>query len=241
MNPSNKSPYSSDSSAQDGDLPPPPAKHRVFVTGANGYLGSRLVPHLLGRGHRVSALVRPGREGALPEACRVVTGNALDASSFQDRMGDADTFVHLVGVAHPSPAKAAAFNSVDLASLRAAVAAAAHAGVAHFVYVCVAQPAPAMHAYVAARAEGEKHLRESGIAATILRPWYVLGPGHRWPLALLPFYWIAESLSPTAESARRLGLVTIEQMLSALVSAVEHPAQGSCIMDVPAIRKAAAI
>lgn len=211
--------------------------HSVFVTGANGYLGRRLVPALLARGHRVTALVRSGRESVLPAGCRVLTGDALDPASFQDGLGAADTLVHLVGVAHPSPAKAAAFREVDLASLRAAVAAARHAGVKHFVYLSVAQPAPLMHAYLAARAEGEALLRASGIPSTILRPWYVLGPGHRWPLALLPFYWLAELLPATRQTAQRLGLVSIEQMLSALVAAVEDPPAERRILDVPAIRR----
>lgn len=211
--------------------------HSVFVTGANGYLGRRLVPALLARGHRVTALVRPGRESVLPADCRVLTGDALDPASFQDGLGDADTLVHLVGVAHPSPAKAAAFRQVDLASLRAAVAAARHAGVKHFVYLSVAQPAPLMHAYLAARAEGEALLSVSGIACTILRPWYVLGPGHRWPLALLPLYWLAERLPATRETAQRLGLVSIDQMLSALVAAVDNPPAERRILDVPAIRR----
>lgn len=208
----------------------------VFVTGANGYLGSRLVPALLERGHRVTALVRPGRESTLPPGCRVVTGNALDPDSIQERIGDADTLIHLVGVPHPSPAKTADFRNVDLASLRAAVMAAGHAKVKHFIYLSVAQPAPVMHAYVAVRAEGEAVLGASGIATTILRPWYVLGPGHRWPLVLLPFYWLAEQLPVTREAARRLGLVTIEQMVAAMVAAVESPAEDVHIMDVQAIR-----
>jgi uncharacterized protein YbjT (DUF2867 family) len=110
-----------------------------------------------------------------------VTGNALDAASYRDAVAGCDTLVHLVGVAHPSPAKAAEFRSVDLVSARQAVAAACHAGIRHFVYVGVARPAPVMHAYIAARTEAEDAVRASGIAATVLRPWYVLGPGHRWP------------------------------------------------------------
>jgi len=75
---------------------------------------------------------------------------------------------------------------VDLASIKAAVAAAVRAGVHHFIYVSVAHPAPVMHAYIAAREGGEALVRSSGIRATILRPWYILGPGHRWPYLLLP-------------------------------------------------------
>jgi uncharacterized protein YbjT (DUF2867 family) len=169
----------------------------------------------------------------------VLTGDALDPASFQGKLDGADTLVHLVGVAHPSPAKAAAFREVDLASLRAAATAARHAAVKHFVYLSVAQPAPLMHAYLAARADGEALLGASGIASTILRPWYVLGPGHRWPLALLPLYWLAERLPATHETAQRLGLVSIDQMVSALVAAIEDPPAERRILDVPAIRRLA--
>jgi hypothetical protein len=57
-------------------------------------------------------------------------------------------------------------------------------------------------------------------------------------LLLQPAYWIAERLTPTRETARRLGLVTLEQMLAALVCAVELPATDMRVMDVQAIRQA---
>jgi uncharacterized protein YbjT (DUF2867 family) len=80
-----------------------------------------------------------------------------------------------------------------------------------------------MHAYVAARAQAEALSRQSGVPATVLRPWYVLGPGHRWPLLLAPAYWIAERPGPTRELPWRLGLVSIGQMVKALTQAVESP------------------
>ncbi len=146
--------------------------------------------------------------------------------------------MHLVGVAHPSPAKAAAFCDVDLASLRAALAAAVHTGIRHFVYLSVAQPAPVMQAYVAARAAGEALLQASGLTVTILRPWYVLGPGHRWPVLLLPLYRLAALLPGTRAGARRLGLVTLDQLCNALISAIEHPPSGVRILEVPDIMAA---
>jgi len=207
----------------------------VFVSGGTGYVGSRLIPRLLERGHSVRALARRGSESKLP-ACEIVFGDALRAETFSHLVPPCDTFVQLVGVAHPSPAKAAQFRSIDLASARAGGEAAAAAKVAHFVYVSVAQPAPAMKEYVAARAEAEAFLTGLNLNATFLRPWYVLGPGHRWPYVLLPGYWLLEKLPPTREGARRLGLVTLAQMVSALVRAVEDPARGIRIVDVPGIR-----
>ena len=78
----------------------------------------------------------------------------------------------------------AEFQAVDLPSIQAAVAAAVAADVRHFVYVSVAHPAPMMHDYIAVRTEGEELVREHGLNATILRPWYILGQGHWWPYAL---------------------------------------------------------
>jgi uncharacterized protein YbjT (DUF2867 family) len=208
----------------------------VFVTGGTGFMGRSLIMELVPRGYAVKALVRHGSEHKLPQGCQVVHGDALDKASFTSRIPPAETFVQLVGVTHPNPSKKEEFRAVDLASARAAIEAARQAGVTHFVYVSVAQPAPVMKFYVAVRAEVEKMIRESGLNATILRPWYVLGPGRRWPLFLKPIYWLMEQIPATRESARRLGLVTKDQMIGALAYAVENPAQGVRILGVPEIR-----
>ena len=209
------------------------------MTGGTGYMGGGLIPLLLGRGHEVRALVRKGSETKLPHGATCVTGDALKMDSYTEAVQDADTFVHLIGVPHPSPAKAAQFRAIDLVSARVAVKAAHAAGVRHFIYLSVAHPAPMMKAYIAVRSECEALIRATGMNATFLRPWYVLGPGHWWPVALVPFYRLCEWLPATGEGAQRLGLVTLRQMLNALVQAVENPPEGGArILDVPAIRKA---
>ena len=208
----------------------------VFVTGGTGFMGRNLIVELLHRKCTVRALVRHGSEHKLPHGCEAVQGDAFDKASFAAQISPADTFVQLVGVTHPNPSKKDEFRAVDLRSARAAIEAAREAGVAHFVYVSVAQPAPVMKFYLAVRAEIEQLIRESGLNATILRPWYVLGPGRRWPSLLKPMYWLMERIPATRESAQRLGLVTLEQMVSALVRSVEHPAQGVRVLGVPEIR-----
>jgi len=210
---------------------------KVFITGGTGYMGSRLIPLLLERGHEVKAVVRRGSETRLPGGAIPVMADPLRMDSYTEQIGGADTFVHLIGVAHPSPAKAKEFREIDLVSAQVAVKAARDAGIGHFVYLSVAQPAKMMQAFIAVRSEGERMIRESGMPATFVRPWYVLGPGHRWAYALLPFYWICERLPATRESARRLGLVTISQMLETLVWAIENPPDGIRIVDVPRIRQ----
>lgn len=212
---------------------------KVFITGGTGYMGSRLIPLLVERGHEIKALVRQGSERKLPAGTTPVLADPLRMDSYTEQVRGADTFVHLIGVPHPSPAKAKEFREIDLVSAQVAIRAARDAEIGHFIYLSVAQPAKMMQAFIAVRSEGERMIRESGLPATFVRPWYVLGPGHRWAYVLLPFYWICERLPATSESARRLGLVTIAQMLDTLVWAVENPAEDVRILDVPKIREPA--
>ena len=212
----------------------------VCITGATGYLGVALSGALSARGHAVRALVRPGGAARVRPGTEVQELDLFDVDALASALGAGDTVVHLIGTPHPNPSKAAKFQRVDLGSARICAAAASRARVAHAVYMSVAQPAPMMQAYVAARAAAEAAFTGAGLTATFLRPWYVLGPGHRWPYLLTPFYAVAGWLPWTRESARRLGLVTLAQMTRALVAAVEDPPPaGRCrVVDVPAIRAA---
>ena len=219
-------------------LPRSSDSRRVFITGGTGYLGSSLIPILLERGHRVRALVRPNSKGKVTAGCEVVSGDPLDANSYRNLIRPADTFIHLVGVPHPSPSKSEQFRIVDLVSAREAINVAAELGMQHFIYLSVAHPAPMLKSYIAVRAQCEQMIHQKHLNSTILRPWYVLGPGHRWPYALLPLYKLMEWFPFTRSGAQRLGLVTLEQMILALVEAVETPALGVRIMEVPEIRAA---
>ena len=214
-----------------------PESRSVFITGGTGYIGTPLIQKLSERGHQVRALVRSGSESKLPANCaEPVFGNALDPPTYADRVPSAHTFVQLVGVSHPSPAKAAQFQATDRVAALGAIDAAHNAGIQHFIYLSVAHPAPMMKSYIAVRAECEAALQKSGMNATIVRPWYVLGPGHRWPYVLLPMYWICERIRSTRDGARRIGLVTLDQMVRLLVSGIENPSVGARFIEVPKIR-----
>jgi hypothetical protein len=57
---------------------------------------------------------------------------------------------------------------------------------------------------------------------------------------LIPFYALASVVPGWRDTARRLGMVTLGQMVAALVSAVEHPPRAGQIriVDVTGIRAA---
>ena len=186
------------------------------------------------------ALVREGSVSRLPRGATAVIGDALSTASVVATLPPSDIVIHLVGTPHPNPFKGRQFQEIDLASIRAMVIAAKKAAVSHLVYLSVAHPAPVMKRYLAVRMLGESMIREAGITATFVRPWYVLGPGRSWPKLALPFYRIAAAIPLTRPMAERLGLVTVEEMVRALVHAVEEPpvAGKQRVVDVPKIRAA---
>jgi uncharacterized protein YbjT (DUF2867 family) len=211
---------------------------RVLVAGGTGYLGRAVVPVLVAAGHRVTLMVR--RAGvAPPSGCEVVVADPLRATSYRQR--EVDTLLLLVGTRRPAPWKGAQFEAVDFTAGAAAAAALRERPARHVVYLSVAHPAPAMRAYWRVRARVEALLAATAVPATFLRPWYVLGPGHRWAYALAPLSALCERLPATRATARRLGLVTLREMVGALRRAVdEAPTTGVRILAVPDLRRAAA-
>lgn len=208
----------------------------IFITGGTGYMGTRLIKALQNRDYYIRALVRKGSENKLPEGCEMITGNALEASSYQDKIEPSSTFVHLVGVAHPSPSKKEQFKKIDLVSIQEAVKAAVYANVAHFIYLSVSMYATKiMKDFQQVRAEGERLLLQTCLKTSFIRPWYVLGPGHWWPVLLKPFFFIAKHAGKK-EAVKNLDTVSLQQMIHTLLYAIKNPPEKNAVYDVPKIK-----
>lgn len=210
----------------------------VFITGGTGYMGKRLIKKLVARGCDVTALVRKGSEGKLPKGVRAIIADPFDANTFQQWIPKGAVYLQLLGVPHPSPRKAQLFRQIDLRSVTASADAAIAAKVSHFVYVSVAMTeTKLMKDFQDVRREGEGYLLTKGFPCTFIRPWYVLGPGHWWPVFLLPAYGIAKLVPAWKEKAKAFGLVTIGQMIQTLADVAEAPPQRVRIIEIPQIGK----
>ncbi|OGO56892.1 MAG: hypothetical protein A2Z32_08530 [Chloroflexi bacterium RBG_16_69_14] len=158
----------------------------ILVTGASGFVGSHLVPALLGTGHRVAALVRTPTAGEtvlgrLPEAHRTNVslriGDVTRPETLGPAMAGVDAVVHLVAI--PRDFRGGAdLRLVNTEGTRAVVTAMRQTGVRRLVHMGAmgVEDDPKLH-YASSKAKAEALVRDSGLDWTILKPSLQFGEG----------------------------------------------------------------
>ena len=115
--------------------------HRIFVTGASGFIGGRLCQYLAGSdANTVVAFCRAPSEAPClrnPDI-EVVTGDLLSRQSITAGMKGCDACIHLAGLASQWSRRADEFHRVNVDGTRNVLAAAAACGVRRFVFVSTA-------------------------------------------------------------------------------------------------------
>lgn len=196
----------------------------ILVTGATGYIASRLIPLLLEQGYIVRCLARqPGRLKFRPWFGRVevIPGDLTRPESLPAAMQGVDAAYYLVH----SMAAGHGYHQLDLQAARAFAAAAKQADVGQIIYVGgLANPNDNLALHLRSRIETGQALAEAGVPVTEFRAGVIVGPGsvsfemirfiaEQFPLMVGPT-WLRRQSQPIAAS----------DILAYLLAALETPA-----------------
>lgn len=199
---------------------------QVLVTGATGYIGGRLVPRLLARGHSVRCLARDPRQlqGRPWPGADVVEGDVGDPADLAFALAGIDTAYYLVH----AMASGRAFRERDRQLARAFGHMARRQGVRRIIYLGgLGDPREVNSRHLLSRQEVGAELAASGVPVVEFRAAVIVGSGSasfemirhltdRLPLILAP-RWVETRCQP----------IGIRSVLDYLVAALDHPeAQG---------------
>lgn len=169
----------------------------ILVTGATGFIGSRVALELAKSGARVRALVRnPAKAGALGDAgISTVIGDMAEPASLSGAVRGCQAVFHFAGTTNEFKPRAH-FERVNLDGTRLLAEAALKEGIERFIHVstvwvyglrsgpgiCETSPcAPSGQSYADTKLEAERAVRrlidEKGLPAIIVQPSQVYGPG----------------------------------------------------------------
>jgi NADH dehydrogenase len=156
---------------------------RVLVTGATGYVGSRLREFLRRDGHHVRLLVRKesaGKAGAALSAdpYELVLGDIFETNTCLHACESCDAVIHLVGIIREIPAQGITFDEVHRVATSNIVDAARRARVTRFIHMsALGARDDAPSEYHRTKRAAERIVEGSGLQWTIFRPSWIFSPG----------------------------------------------------------------
>ena len=202
--------------------------HRVFVTGATGFVGRAVIQALRAEGHVVRCLVRRGSEADLHgfEAIERVEGDILGPpGSLEAGMVGCDTVIHLVGIIREHKSRGITFDRLHRVGTNNVLAAAAAAGVRRYLHMsALGTRAGARSRYHQTKWAAEEAVRTSGLAWTIFRPSVIYGHGDGFLSLLAGMVRRLHLIPVIGDGRQRLQPVPIEHVAAGFARAVRAEA-----------------
>jgi len=177
----------------------------VLVTGATGFVGSKLVPALVSAGHRVTVLVRDAARYNPPEGVTVHEGDVLDRESFEDALTDVEAGYYLIH----SMGSGTGFEERDRTAAKNFAEAASAAGLDRVIYLSgLGVGADDLSPHLRSRREVEQVLSRGTYELTVLRAAIIVGKqstsfrmvrqlSSRLPVMVTP-RWVSTRVQPIA-------------------------------------------
>jgi len=178
-----------------------------LVTGATGYVGGRLVPHLLAAGHQVRILVRhPERVSQMPwkDDVEIYSGDANDVAAVASAMQGVDVAYYMIH----SIGSAGDLEKLERETANIFATCAKQADVKRIIYLGGLQNDPKLSKHLRSRAQVGNIFLKSGVPTIAFGAAVILGSGslsfemlryltERLPAMITP-RWVRTKIQPIA-------------------------------------------
>lgn len=196
-------------------------RRTVMVTGATGFIGTRLVNMLSRSGYATRIYSRRPfasvHNTTVSESCWY-QGSLEDCSAIAASCDGVDTVFHLAGLAHVGDNEPKAASDVNMRGCENVHSACVNASVKRFIYFSSIHASnPDYSPYAASKHAAEEYLKASSsknpnLRVIILRPSTVYGPGMKGNLATY-FRYAAKGLMPSLPRLENtLRLVSVDDL-----------------------------
>ena len=150
---------------------------RIAIVGGTGFVGGYLLDALVGGGHEVAALLRPGSESKLRHSDKVtaVPGNLDSPESLRTLVEGADAVIYNVGLLREFPRRGITFEKTQYQGVVDTVAAMQGAGVSRLLLMSAIGVKDPGTKYQSTKCRAERHALASGLDVTVLRPSVIFG------------------------------------------------------------------
>ncbi|WP_020677142.1 SDR family oxidoreductase [Geopsychrobacter electrodiphilus] len=197
----------------------------IFVAGATGYIGGRLLPRLLDSGYQVRALVRApeklrDRPWAQHPNLSIIKGDVLDSDALIQAIAGCRAAYYLV---HSMSPEVKDFSVTDRTAARNMVVAAEAANLEQIIYLSgLGEEQSELSHHLQSRTEVGNILRQGAVPVTILRAAMIIGSGSasfeilrylvdRLPVMITP-RWVSTPCQP----------IGVRNVLHYLLGCLEH-------------------
>jgi len=196
----------------------------IFITGATGFIGQRLVNTLLEQGHSVRVMVRPEKapDSRIPDGCEQVPVGLTDVKKLSGIVAESSAVIYCAGSVRGR--KPVDFATANIKGVKAMLDALEQvhqsSGKAPpmLLLSSLAASRPTVSDYASSKYEAERLLHGKPLLTwTILRPPAVYGPGDREMLPVLKMIRRG-LLAHAGPRDQRLSLLHVDDLANAIVS-----------------------